>query len=329
MEFYGGEDIDADADENDIFVYRGGQAPLHVTHVRIDKSVDVIEDQAFLNCENLVHVQTHNGIRKVGRRAFEHCNSLRWLNFKSAVEVGAFAFSCCSYLASVEFGDNLETLERYAFERCTSLKHIKLPSVFIIQEGTFCRCDNITNIEFSERLKEIIGEYTFFQCAQLQRIAIPFKRGLFAYNYARMMYCQFEYCEQLSTVELVGGIHKTVASLHMESWKTDMHEGIKCINQVLPNIPADEKTDEISLWMARLIHKFYRYKAEHCRYVNEATALLELALWKAALGEKEDNCAEGKTKKIKVDAESARKGKRIKCGADTVIKYVLPFLKLE
>ena len=71
------------------------------------------------------------------------------------------------------------------------------------------------------------------------------------------------------------------------------------------------------------------YKAEHQRYVKEGITLLELALWKAKLGEKEDNCEEGKTKKAKVDAESYRRDKRITCGADIVIKNVLPFLQLE
>ena len=71
-------------------------------------------------------------------------------------------------------------------------------------------------------------------------------------------------------------------------------------------------------------------KALHRRYVKEAITLLELALWKAKLGEKDENCAEGRTKTANIiDAESVRKEKRITCGADTVIKNVLPFLKLE
>ena len=82
--------------------------------------------------------------------------------------------------------------------------------------------------------------------------------------------------------------------------------------------------------MDLVIDKMDHYKAEHFRYVKEGTTLLELALWKAKLDEKEDNFAEGrKTKKAKVDAESARKGKRITCGADMVIKNVLSFLQLK
>ena len=47
-------------DVGEIFVYRGGRAPRHVTHVCIDISVDEIEDRAFEDCENLVQVDTHD-----------------------------------------------------------------------------------------------------------------------------------------------------------------------------------------------------------------------------------------------------------------------------
>ena len=55
----------------------GGRAPQHVTHIRIDKYVDEIEDVAFNSCENLLQVETHDGIRKVGSMAFWGCRSLR------------------------------------------------------------------------------------------------------------------------------------------------------------------------------------------------------------------------------------------------------------
>ena len=105
---------------------------------------------------------------------------------------------------------------------------------------------------------------------------------------------------------------------------------INRINQVLPIIHADDKTEEIRQWMDSVIDKMEHYKVEHYRYVKEGITLLELALWKAKLGEKEDNfMAEGKTKKAKVDAECARKDRRMICGADMVINNVLPFLQLE
>jgi len=320
------------ADDNgdgDIFIYMGGRAPQHVTHVRIDKSVDEIEEKAFEDCEHLLQVDTHDGIRRVGRRAFWFCESLRQINLKSVVEIYAFAFYSCKNLESVEFGDDMETIALGAFWDCLSLKHLKLPSIITIGPFAFLKCTRLIDIELSERL-ETIEERAFKQCERLQRIAIPLKRDLFVFNDNQDEYDdQFDNCEQLTTVDLVGGIHKTVASLHMDNWRTEMIADINRINQVLPNTPVDEKTGEIRQWMESVIDKMDYYKAEHNRYVNEATTLLELALWKAKLGEKDDNCEEGRTKKAKVDAESARKERRMTCGAEIVIKNILPFLKLE
>ena len=321
---------DNDSDEN-IFVYRGG-APQHVnvTHVLIDKSVDEIEDMAFYLCFNLLQVETHDGIRKVGKNAFRENKSLGRINLKSAVEIDMYAFYNCVNLADVEFGDKLEIIGGSAFG-WTSLTHVKLPSTITIGSCGFFRCESMIDIEFSERLEKI-GASAFHGCKRLQRIAVPLKRDLFEFSETFQRYDQFNNCAQLTTVDLVGGIHKTVASLHMESWRAEMLAEINRINQVLPNTMAISKTDAIQQWMGRVIDRMDHYKAEHYRYVKEGITLLELALWKAKLGEKDNedgSSEERQTKKAKVDSESARKERRITCGADVVIKNVLPFLQLE
>ena len=199
--------------DGDIFIYRGGRAPEHITHVLIEESVNEIEDLAFNHCENLVQVDTHDGLRKVGKNAFWLCNSLRRINLKSAIEIDGWAFSICDNLESVEFGDRLETIGWSAFAHCTSLKTpVKLPSITTIGTGAFNDCKCLTDVELSERL-ETIGIAAFLRCERLQRIAIPLKRDLFVFNQVRQCYNQFEECDQLTTVDLVGGIHKTVASL--------------------------------------------------------------------------------------------------------------------
>ena len=317
-----------DDNEDNIFVYRGGQAPQHVTHVLIDKSLDEIEDNAFDSCENLLTVDTHNGLRRVGWNAFQYCKSLKLINLKSAVEIDSWAFYVCEDLESVEFGDRLETIGKSAFDGCYSLTHLKLPSIITIEEFAFYNCRRLTDIELSERL-ETIESSAFYNCDRLQRIAIPLKRDLFAFSNVWQRYTQFNACEQLTTVDLVGGIHKTVTSLHLETWRNEMIADINRINQVLPNTAADDKTNEIRQWMELVLDKMDHYKAEHDRYVKEGITLLELALWKTKLGEKEENAVEGRTKKAKVDAGSYRRDKRITCGADMVIKNALPYLQLE
>ena len=318
---------DGDGVGENIFIYRGGRAPRHVTHVRIDESVDVIEESAFKDCEQLVQVDTHDGIRRVGKWAFFKCKLLRRINLKSVAEIVMWAFNKCENLEFVEFGDKLETIGDGAFDDCISLQRLNLPSIVTIKPLAFWMCSALTDIELSERL-ETIEIHAFWGCDRLERIAIPLKRDLFSFDDTLQQYCQFYGCEQLVKVDLVGGIHATVASLHIDSWRSEMEEEINRINQVLPDAQTRDKTDEIQQWMDSVLNKMDRYKAEHYRYVKKGTNILELALWKAKLGEKEEKSVDGRAKKAKVDADSARKEKRITCGADMVIKNVLPFLKL-
>ena len=234
MADHAGED---NVDGDNIFVYTGRLVPQHVTHVIIDKSVDEIEDNAFEDCENLLTVDTHNGIRRIGKQAFWRCKSLRRINIKSVVEVDVLAFNQCENLESVEFGDRLVAIGDGAFDRCKSLKHLKLPSIITIEKYAFSE-SKLTDVELSEGL-ETIGKGAFLNCERLQRIAIPLKRDLFVFHdYMN----QFDFCINLTKVDIVGGIHETVASLHMESWRTDMIAEINRINQVLPDTPANEKT---------------------------------------------------------------------------------------
>jgi len=316
--------------DRDVFVYRGGRAPRNVTHVCIDKSVEVIDDIAFNGCAHLVQVETHDGIRKVGKMAFRGCRSLRSMDLRSVVEIGEDAFYECVSLTDVQFGNKLETIGKYAFTQCTSLEHLNLTSIITVKTWAFRSCKALTSIEFSKRL-ETIELNAFCACERLRHIAIPLKRDLFTFDPHRQKFTQFDDCDLLTTVDLVGGAHnKTIASLHMESWRTAMKEEINRINQDLPNTPAHEKTAAIIQWMDSVIDKMDHYKAEHHRYVKDAVTLLELAVWKAKLDEKDKNSAEGRTKTANIiDAESVRKEKRVTCGADLVIRNILPFLKLE
>ena len=315
-------------DDNDEshFVCREGRAPQHVTHVLVDKSVDEIEEDAFKDCFGLLKVETHDGIRRVGKMAFENYVSLPQINLKSVTVVCTEAFFECENLAHVEFGDELETIGSYAFHGCTSLKHLKLPSGISIGICAFVECALI-DIELSERL-ETIRKSAFWGCDCLQRIAIQLKRDLFSFDHRLQHFNQFNRCHRLSTVDLVGWIHKTVSSLHMKRWRTDMLAEINHINHVLPGTPANNKINVIRDWMETTLNEIDYYKVKHKRYVKEGITLLELALWKAKLGEKDESYEEGKPKWTKVDTESVRKERRIACGAVMVIKHVLPFLKL-
>eukprot|EP00984_Skeletonema_dohrnii_P018937 scaffold8973_cov75-Skeletonema_dohrnii-CCMP3373.AAC.9 len=111
----------------------------------------------------------------------------------------------------------------------------------------------------------------------------------------------------------------------MEEWRDDMNEEIESIKQILPTTPACNiygdvggKAEAIRVWIESVLHKIIHYKAEQRRYLKEAATILELALWKKRLSE--INVPEGD--------EEGRVECRVKCGADILMKNVLPFLEL-
>jgi hypothetical protein len=143
----------------------------------------------------------------------------------------------------------------------------------------------------------------------------------------------FNICRNLSTVDVARGIHKTLSSLHLESWRNGMREEIDRINHDLPTTNHSEKTRAIRQWIRSIIELLEEYKTKHNALLKESMTPLELALWKAKLldGNKEEDKSLGDklaTKKAKNDYDVVRKEQRITSGASIVIKNVLPFLAL-
>jgi hypothetical protein len=163
----------------------------------------------------------------------------------------------------------------------------------------------LTELDFSKDLQSIqCGAFNC--CSRLRRIAIPLKDDLFDDGGV------FDGCDNLSQVDLVGGIHKTISSLLLESWRDEMKEEIDSINHELPDLPEDEffprdrpdpnndnKTAAIQDWMRSVIDKIEHYTSEHYALLKDNMVLLELALWKAKLYVEEANLPD-------VDAATSR-----------------------
>ncbi|KAK1734224.1 leucine-rich repeat domain-containing protein [Skeletonema marinoi] len=311
-------------DGNEIFVYMGGDqvVPRNVIRVRIDKSVKIIPQSAFYNRRRLIYVEFHDGIEIVEKHAFNCCTSLRGsIKLLGVKIIGNGAFYNCRDLTDVEFGDKLETIGRSAFSTCNSLRSVTMPSIRIIEEFAFMLCDKLTDLEFGEEL-ETIEESAFKCCDRLRRIAMPLKDDMIGDRV-------FSFCPNLATVHLVGGFHRTVASLHLESWKNEMNEEINRVNQVLPGTHEQEKTPVVQDWMRSVIHRIDHFKAEHKALLKEATTLLELALWKANLDDNEGGVLEKEgARTTRGRRKRARKEICVTSGASIVIKNVLPFFTL-
>jgi len=314
---------------DDIFIYMGGEqeVPHDVRRVVIDRSVKIIPAWAFARRGQLVSVKFHDGVERIEMNAFYCCWSLRRLKLLGVREVGCLAFCICRALKEVEFDDKLETIRRKAFGFCASLQTIKMSSVRTIEYGAFDNCIALTDVELPdvERIKFL----PFNKCPALRRIAIPLKDNMFPIDTTQERYIQFDHCRNLTTVDLVGGIRNIISSLLLQRWTDDMNSMIDRINQVLPNTPASGKTVFIQYCIHTVLRRIEHYRIEHRSLLKKATTLLELAIWKANLNEKEDCSIEGRAKKAKIDTAGARINRRITSGANIVIRNVLPFLQLD
>ncbi len=320
-----------DGDDDDVFIYMGGdqRVPRDVTHVRIHKSVKIIRYMAFHNCRNLVSVEIHDGVEIIDNNAFWCCTSLKRIKLPSVRVIGADAFSETG-LDDVDFGDKLETIGDQAFGY-TALRIIKLPKVRVIRTSAFLECYQLTHVELSKDL-EGIEDGAFESCPHLRRIAIPLKDNLLGGD-------AFFECEDLSQVDLVGGIHKTISSLLLDSWRNEMNDLIDRINQDLANVNRYQKTATIRQWMETVIRRVEHHKSEHYALLKSNMSQLELALWKANLHEEEEEKEqeEHPAKKARFEepylnlqyVDAARKRARVTCGANLIIPHVLSFLNDE
>ena len=118
------------------------------------------------------------------------------------------AFARCDELSYVEC-DKLERIEGGAFSSCKSLTSIDLSSAKIVGEYAFAHCAALKGAIFGDKLESIRG-MAFDNCTSLEQITIPLKDGMFSDDNI------FNRCEKLERVDLVGGVHGTVAALLME-----------------------------------------------------------------------------------------------------------------
>ena len=334
--------------DDDIFVYTGGEqrVPRDVKRVRIADNIDTIPAYIFDSCRQLKEVEGHDKLKKIEHHALNGCFSLRWIsNMRGIREIEGWAFYNCYALSELE-SDKLEIIHHCAFGYCKSIRSINLPSIRRVGNSAFKRCEALTDAEFGKDLERIEGR-AFLHCP-LRRIVIPLKDNLINQEIVVLDSDDsgssqdyyggtFSGCNNLSRVDIVGGIRETISSLHLESWRNKMHNRIDRINRVLslPSTRGDAKTAAIQDWIRMVIRKMGDYKSLHKGILREAMTLLELALWKAKLldaedeGHSNDDNDEKKPKKVKIDTENARKQHRVTCGASIVIKNVLPFLALK
>lgn len=304
--------------ENDeIFVYTGGDVPLYVTRLRIDRSIKIVPDLAFSERENLLEVFVDEGVEKIGYGVFYNCKSLRRINFPSTLRViGMLAFGFCLNLEDAQLNNGLKLIQELAFSQCSSLKRLNIPSSLItLGKEAYTGCTSVKELVLPACPgRPGIGYAAFRDCTSLERVVTPLNIHLMSTNHQI-----FSGCKKLEHVELTGA-RELVSSLCIEQVKrTQLENEILRLNRILPKLKDDRKLTKLHKWTESIHYKIESSKLVHNKNImKQALTSIELGLWKIKLA---NDHVTSRNKRKRAQC-------RVNCGVDVVIKNVLPFLTL-
>lgn len=205
------------------------ESPKKITvPAKIDgKKVTQINDNAFIE-QNLEEVAISEGIKKIGKHAFEtcvklkkvtvpvsldvlgedafmYCSSLKTVIMKGSIRVlGEQVFDDCISLALVDLKKGIQEIGDDAFRNCSSLKEITIPStVKKMGHSCFARCEKLKKVTVEEGV-EALGNNAFEECSSLKEVTLP-------KTLKELGGTTFGGCTSLETIELPSGI-KTLAA---------------------------------------------------------------------------------------------------------------------
>lgn len=146
---------------------------IKIEKVTMPTTLETIEEEAFADTgykfSPLKTVTLNEGLKKIGRSAFEG-TKIESITIPSTIEtIGSSAFKDCYSLESVTLRDGIKYIEEKAFN-CTVIKSIEIPSS-VKRIGRLAFVSGLEELTLNEGLENIEGHA--FNGTKLRRVIIP------------------------------------------------------------------------------------------------------------------------------------------------------------
>lgn len=197
----------------------------------IPKTVRVIGEKAFSNCQHLSYVEIPNNVKIIETEAFARCKALKNIKFgKTKIILEDKVFAYCENINNIEIPKNINRISNSMFYGCKSLKNIALhDSIKYIGEGAFANT-SIRSINIPKSVK-IIHKSTFENCINLEEVYIHDK-------VKSILNAAFSGCIKLKNIVLPESVTKIDSSVFKNDIslkKVELPKNIKIISNDLFN----------------------------------------------------------------------------------------------
>ncbi|MDE6408198.1 MAG: leucine-rich repeat protein, partial [Anaeroplasmataceae bacterium] len=143
----------------------------NLQEIKLPLSLQTIESNAFMMCEDLIRIEIPEGVTIIGPGAFSGCKSLEEVKLPSSLqEIELATFENCTNLKKIVIPEGVTIIGPYAFAGCKSLEEVKLPSSLqTIGDNAFENCENLEKLEISPKVISI-GEFAFYNCIRMKEL---------------------------------------------------------------------------------------------------------------------------------------------------------------
>lgn len=118
-----------------------------VKYVFAPDSLTDIDEQAFLNCEQLEAVYLPESVVEIPVTCFSGCKNLCLAGCKGVRKIGVQSFYNTGIASLNHIGNGmLEDIDKFAFARCEKLRDLPLMNAKHIGEGTFKNCASVSKL---------------------------------------------------------------------------------------------------------------------------------------------------------------------------------------
>lgn len=141
--------------------------------VKLPKNLSIMNEEAFMDCNDLQVVMGLDYYETIGSQAFKNCIKLNDIYLDSATDIQEEAFANCKSLGGI--GLNVATLGNGAFRNSgVTFVSIDASNGNNWGNGIFADCENLRNVEILGD-KAVLTDKMFAGCTKLQEVIIKGK----------------------------------------------------------------------------------------------------------------------------------------------------------